>query len=156
MKLSIVPQKDDNFFLYHLPFFFLCLSAFTFYKLDSEPESFYFSAPLLFFGLVSHLKQKTNLKLLLLKSKASLADYDLCIEVIEKNGWEVIESAKGQKIIAQTQKSWRSWGELVTIIFNENSIFVNSRPSPYKMSSLTTWGKSKKNIKNLKCALKCN
>lgn len=80
-------------------------------------------------------------------------NFESCLEVANSEKWTIVEIDKPDKVIFETNFSWRSWGELVTIIFEKNHILVNSRPSPYKKTSIATLGKNTINIDIIRAAI---
>jgi hypothetical protein len=58
--------------------------------------------------------------------------------------WKVIEKT-GDIIIAKSRISWKSWGELITIIRDNERILINSICDPDKWPSVISYGMNKKN-----------
>lgn len=63
--------------------------------------------------------------------------------------WEIIEQTS-TVIVAKTPSSWKSWGELITIIKDEDKILFNSICDPNRMPSVSSWGRNKLNFKTFK------
>lgn len=156
MKNELKPKKDDWFFLYVLPAFFLGMAGYSLFMLEFDPFALIMAVPFTLMALGFHFKQKGNLKVVALNVPGSSQNFQICLEEIEKQNWEILESTDNSEIIAETKRTWRSWGELVTIRFEEDNIYINSRPSPYKKSSVATWGKNKININIIRSALGCS
>ena len=121
--------------------------------LEFDPIALIMAVPFTLMALGFHFKQKENLKVIALNFPGTSANYMICLEEIIKHDWEVLESKENSEIIAETKRTWRSWGELITIKFEKDNIYINSRPSPYKRSSIATWGKNKININIIRSAL---
>lgn len=66
---------------------------------------------------------------------------------VEQLKWKIVINNK-KVIIAKVNNGWLtgSWGEQVTIILDENKIYLNSICDPDKRSSLISFGNNKKNI----------
>ena len=60
--------------------------------------------------------------------------------------WEIIEQ-NSNLVIARSGFSWRSWGELITIIKDKDRILFNSICDPDKRPSIASWGMNKLNLK---------
>lgn len=156
LNQSIEPKKEDWFFLYILPAFFLGMAGYSIIMLEFDSISLIMAIPFTLMAAAFHFKQKQNLRVVTLDKPGTKENFDLCIAAIKENEWEIRESDDSSEILAHTKATWRSWGELVTITFSEQTITINSRPSPYKKSSVATWGKNNINISIIKKALKCN
>lgn len=59
--------------------------------------------------------------------------------------WEIIEK-KQNLIIAKSGFSWRSWGELITIIRTNDKVLFNSICDPDNITSVASWGMNKLNL----------
>jgi hypothetical protein len=164
VNTEIEPSSDDRFFLHWLPGTFLGLAVFSIgfaiylkYFVEADDVALIviviWTIPFSLIAIAFHLKAKNNLKFQILDSPRAKMKFKSCLETVRGEEWKVIEIDEPNKIICETNFSWRSWGELVTIIFEEDHVSVNSRPSPYKMSSVATMGKNTKNIKIIETAL---
>lgn len=60
--------------------------------------------------------------------------------------WEIVEQ-KSNLIVAKSGFSWRSWGELITIIRDNDRILFNSICDPDNKPSVASWGMNKVNYK---------
>ena len=60
--------------------------------------------------------------------------------------WQIIEK-KQNLIVARSGFSWRSWGELITIIRDKDRILFNSICDPDNMTSVASWGMNRVNFK---------
>jgi hypothetical protein len=67
--------------------------------------------------------------------------------------WE-IQTKRKDIIVAKTGFSWRSWGELITIIREEERILINSICDPDNRPSITSLGMNKLNLKIFEQALR--
>ena len=52
-------------------------------------------------------------------------------------------------MIASSPCSWRSWGERITIIKQEDELWFNSICDPNSRPSVTSWGKNRNNLNAL-------
>jgi len=71
-------------------------------------------------------------------------------KAIRKLEWK-ISSKDHNYIVAKVYNGWLSggWGEQVTIIMNNDTIYINSICDPDKKSCLTSWGNNRKNVQKL-------
>jgi hypothetical protein len=70
---------------------------------------------------------------------------DAAKETAEQLDWEIIER-KNNLIVARSGFSWRSWGELITIIRAEDRILFNSICDPDNIASVASWGMNRVNL----------
>ena len=59
--------------------------------------------------------------------------------------WEIIEN-NSNLVIARSAFSWRSWGELITIVKDNDRILFNSICDPDNRPSIASWGMNKVNL----------
>lgn len=59
--------------------------------------------------------------------------------------WEIIEK-NSNLVIARSGFSWRSWGELITIVKDNDRILFNSICDPDNRPSIASWGMNKLNL----------
>lgn len=97
-------------------------------------------------GLIFYFIQKKRLKLTSIKTNISKGDFDKIIEKISgKYRWQLLTN-NSKVVIAKTPFSGSSWGEQITIIFNGNSLLVNSICDPDKRTSVASYGKNAQNV----------
>lgn len=60
--------------------------------------------------------------------------------------WEITER-KSNLIVARSGFSWRSWGELITIIRDKDRILFSSICDPDNIASVASWGMNRLNLK---------
>ena len=102
-------------------------------------------------GLLFYWLQKNRLKFKSIDTKLTRFELDPVIEKVA-NELEWIVYVKNKKlVIAKTQPSFfsGSWGEQITILFDENRILVNSICDPSKRSSVVSMGRNNKNMNRL-------
>ena len=58
--------------------------------------------------------------------------------------WKLI-TVTGDMIVAKTRFSWSSWGELITIVRDNQRILINSICDPGKWVSVASYGRNKNN-----------
>jgi hypothetical protein len=70
--------------------------------------------------------------------------------VAEKLKWEFI-STTNDAYIAKTNPGFfsGSWGEQISVLFYQDSVFVNSICDPNKRSSVVSWGRNSENENTL-------
>jgi hypothetical protein len=76
-------------------------------------------------------------------------------ETAKQLDWEIIER-KNNLIVARSGFSWRSWGEMITIIKDENRILFNSICDPDNKPSVASWGMNKVNFKTFEQQIRLN
>jgi len=73
-------------------------------------------------------------------------NYNRLIQLFEKKGWTVKQRYHSQLIQATVPGFPKSWGELVTVRFLGNDLYVNSICDPAKYPSVTAYGHNRNNI----------
>ena len=69
--------------------------------------------------------------------------------------WKIIEKTQSL-IVARSGFSWRSWGELITIIRVNDKILFNSICDPDNITSVASWGMNKLNLKTFEQNIQLN
>jgi hypothetical protein len=95
--------------------------------------------------------QKRRLKFRVIETKLSHVQLkELLIEVAEKLKWEFI-STSNNVYIARTNPGFfsGSWGEQISVLFYQNSVFVNSICDPNKRPSVVSLGRNSENENTL-------
>ena len=91
--------------------------------------------------------QKRRLKFKVLEISVDTGTFITAVkETAKQLDWEIIER-KNNLIVAKSNFSWRSWGEMITIIKDENRILFNSICDPDNRPSVASWGMNKVNLK---------
>lgn len=109
----------------------------------------WFSLLFVIVGLILYFIQKKRLKLTSIRANISRNEFDEIIrKICEKYGWQ-ISTNKLSLIVAKTPFSGSSWGEQVTIIFDENNLLINSICDPDKQTSVVSYGKNSQNVRLL-------
>ncbi len=67
-------------------------------------------------------------------------------ETAKELDWKIIKQ-NSNWIVAKSGFSWRSWGELITIIKEKDRILFNSICDPDDRPSVVSWGMNKRNFK---------
>lgn len=102
-------------------------------------------------GLLFYKLQKNKLKFNILHTNITREEFDPIVEKIA-NELEWKPYVKNKKIIiAKTHPGFLSgsWGEQITILFDQNRILVNSICDPSKQSSVVSMGRNKQNVNRL-------
>ncbi len=98
-------------------------------------------------GVIFYFIQKKRLKLTSIKTNISREEFNEIVEKISKKyGWQ-ISTNTSKEIIAKTPFSGKSWGEQVTIIFDEHNLLVNSICDPTKKTSVVSFGRNAQNVR---------
>jgi len=91
--------------------------------------------------------QKTRLRF---KVIDVAADADTFMNAVKETAkeleWKIIDQ-KSNLIVAKSDFSWASWGELITIIRDKDKILFNSICDPDNRPSVASWGMNKVNLK---------
>jgi hypothetical protein len=123
-------------------------------KAIKSGEMWFFIIPTLI-GILFYYIQKNRLKFKEVNTSLNRAELNKIIEkVAEELEWEIY--LKNSKIIvAKTHPSFLSgsWGEQITIIFENGKVLVNSICDPDKRSSVVSMGRNKQNEDKLKKAI---
>lgn len=102
-------------------------------------------------GTFFYKLQRSRLKFTVIPTDRTRAEFDDVIaEVAAKHKWTLVTS-NDRIVVAKTGFSWAgSWGEQITILFDKDRILINSICDPDKRSSVTSFGRNKKNVRALK------
>jgi hypothetical protein len=102
-------------------------------------------------ALIFYLVQKQRLKFRVVKTKLNHAQLkEILTEVAEMLEWK-FTSMTTNVCIATTNPGFfsGSWGEQITILFYQDSVFVNSICDPDKRSSVVSFGRNRENERTL-------
>ena len=147
-----------------LPMIFTLFSLFQKYILDSytgvrSPEELIRATfPFGLIAIIFFFIQKNRLKFKSIETNLSIEKIKDVIEMTAKQLEWYPEIIDEKIIIAKTHPKWTSgsWGEQITIIFDNSRIMINSICDPDKKASVVSMGRNKKNIntliKNIKTA----
>jgi len=95
--------------------------------------------------------QKRRLRLTRIETKLSEVEILKTLETISRqHNWRIISKTK-HLVVAITTPPFRSgsWGERITVIFGDGSVFANSICDPAKQSSLVSMGRNRKNVETI-------
>ncbi len=105
-------------------------------------------------ALVFYFIQKRRLKFkeisVVVSSKAFIKAAEESAKILD---WEIIEQ-DSNLFVAKSNYSWRSWGELITIIRDKERILFNSICDPDSITSVASWGKNKMNFETFEKQIK--
>ncbi len=149
------PRTFDDYFNYFNPIFFIFFSGVATYgffksqgQLTFELISISFICIGVFFIFLTFIRLNDNIKFKTVAADSNI-DIDKIGERLQEN-FKLIRINVNKdlgKIEAFTQTRAFSWGEKLTLIWNENTILINSRPSGY-LQAFTIF-EDGKNIKKL-------
>lgn len=109
----------------------------------------------LILGFLFYRLQKNRLKFKMIETNLTRNELDVIIKnVATELKWNIISDSK--KIVeAKTFPSFfsGSWGEQITILFDDNRILINSICDLDQKSSITSMGRNKRNINKLSEAI---
>jgi hypothetical protein len=100
--------------------------------------------------LVSYVKFWKNLEVVDLDYPSSKKNFESCSFLANQNKWKKIYSDSKTIIIETPASGFTSFGERVTILFDQPSMRINSRPSPSRRFSVATFGRNKMNVESVK------
>lgn len=102
-------------------------------------------------GLLFYLFQKNRLKFKSIDTELTREELGPIIEKVANELEWTPYVANKKMIIIKTHPSFfsGSWGEQITILFDNNRILVNSICDPEKQSSIVSMGRNKKNTNRL-------
>jgi hypothetical protein len=66
--------------------------------------------------------------------------------------WEIV-SKKAHIVTARTDFTWQSWGELITVIRDNERVLFNSICDPDNHTSIASWGRNRENFEVFKSIL---
>lgn len=100
-----------------------------------------------FLAIIAFWWQKRALRFRLFHTNHNAEEnYNRLIQLFEKNGWPVKQRHQSQLIQTTVTDFPKSWGELVTVRFSGNDLYVNSICDPAKYPSVTAYGHNRNNI----------
>ncbi len=112
-------------------------------------EVLWFSPALFVVGLVFYFVQKRRLRLTSIETDLEKAEINRVINTIcRKRKWHKLID-KPNIVVASTPQAGGSWGEQVTIIFDKNTLYLNSICDPKRRSSVVSMGRNARNIEIL-------
>jgi hypothetical protein len=86
-------------------------------------------------------------------------NHDAFIEAVKETAqqleWQIVKKNQNL-IVAKSGFSWRSWGELITIIRVKDKILFNSICDPDNITSIASWGMNSVNLKTFEHFVKLN
>jgi hypothetical protein len=77
---------------------------------------------------------------------SSEENYNRVLQLFEKKGWTIKQRHHSQFVQAAVPGYPKSWGELVTVRFLGNDLYVNSICDPAKYPSVTAYGNNRINV----------
>ncbi len=115
----------------------------SFYQKD---ELRYIVIPPILAGIL-YLIQKARLKFSIVKTSLNHTQLkQILIELAETCKWVFISNTPDSSIAITNPGFFSgSWGEQITILFYQDTVYVNSICDPNKHSSLVSWGRNRKN-----------
>ncbi|XOV68290.1 MAG: hypothetical protein ACFHU9_03750 [Fluviicola sp.] len=142
------------FFLLFIPILFLFFHLkdhlFGTPRLIREGEIWFFIIPSVL-ALIFYIIQRNRLKFKTIKTHLTRTEIDAIIEKVANELEWVPHVTTKKAIIAKTHPGFMSgsWGEQITILFDENRILINSICDPERSSSVTSFGRNTRNVRRL-------
>src|SRR5688572_24012331 len=100
---------------------------------------------LLILCVLSFMLQKSRLQLKKIDCKIDSKTFLVSVEETAKQLEWKIESRTNNFVLARSGFSFISWGELITIILENDCVLFNSICDPDNITSIASWGMNKKN-----------
>lgn len=115
-----------------------------------EGEVWLIIVPLLLMCLTYQL-QTNSLRFYLVHTALDRKQLKQVISAVSKDLQWVTMSSNKDAYIAKTFPGFfsGSWGEHITVLFDENTVFINSICDPDKKSSIVSFGRNRKNVQTL-------
>lgn len=141
-------------FLFFIPSVFIFLRLKDYFngtpKAFKNAELWFMIIPTLL-GLLFYKFQKKRLKFKSIKTELTREELDPIIEQVANELKWTPYIVNKKMIIAKTYPSFMSgsWGEQITILFDKDSVLVNSICDPDKRSSVVSMGRNTQNEKTL-------
>jgi hypothetical protein len=123
------------------------------YKIGNETQSintFNRMAPVgyipLILAIILYFVQKRRLKFKVVHLSVNHEAFlSAASATARKLDWEIIKKTNSI-VVARSGLNWRSWGELITIIRDDDKILFNSICDPDNMTSIASWGRNSSNF----------
>lgn len=137
-------------FCFFIPFLFMFFHLKDFLLGMPKPvksgEMWFLGIPTVI-GIAFYILQKKRLKFKVVENDFNRVELDRIIEKVAKElEWDIIEN-KQKVLVAKTYPGLLSgsWGEQITILFDNKKVFVNSICDPSNRSSLISTGRNRQN-----------
>ncbi len=103
----------------------------------------------LLLGIIVYFNKKRRLKLKVIETNIPKKEINEIVKIVAKQFDWSFRLFRDNIIVAESNPTFTRTGELITIIFIENKILLNSICSPYKRFTPTSFGWNKLNEKTL-------
>jgi hypothetical protein len=104
-------------------------------------------------ALILYFTQRIRLRF---KEIPVVVNSDVFLEAVEQTAvqkkWEIV-SKKAHIVTARTDYTWQSWGELITVVRDNDKVLFNSICDPDNHTSIASWGRSRENFEAFKSIL---
>lgn len=138
-----------------IPTLFSLYSLFEYYILKKHTgvrtpwEMLDFSLPFAILAILFFIIQYRRLRFKMVKTNLTRDELqEIIINIGTKLKWKPLVNEE-DIFIAETSAGWTgSWGERITIIFDENRILINSVCNPAGPSSIASMGRNRKNTQS--------
>lgn len=113
--------------------------------------SIWINIGLILISIFCYLLQRKRLRFQILETSLNSQEAMIIFEeAIQTLGW-TIKRKRDKEILAKTHPHWLtgSWGEQVTILFDDKKIYINSICDLDKKASVASFGNNKKNVVSL-------
>jgi len=98
-------------------------------------------------ALIFYFIQKRRLKFIIINVSVDKDSFHKAVEQTAKELEWSIKKNTSDTLVAKSGFSWRSWGELITIIWDKDKILFNSICDPDNRPSVSSFGMNKVNRK---------
>lgn len=120
----------------------------TYTGVRTSGELIMFSIPFLIIAIAFLILQYQRLNLRKIEIQYTEQQFQEAVKrTVQSLSWR-IEKNKRNLLIAYRSSNWTgSWGEMITIIRSENTLYVNSICDPNTISSVISYGWNRRNLK---------
>lgn len=159
-------NKKDHWAHFQIVYFFLgfvllmpSIKLYHYFKGTSQSftkTEFIFILICITFALLLYVLQKRRLRFKTVETNLTREELLTIIkDVAEKLNWLPYNTQKDY-IVTRTRPSFfsGSWGEQITIVFDQTTVLVNSICDPRQRSSIVSMGRNRKNMNTLIKAIK--
>jgi hypothetical protein len=101
-------------------------------------------------AIILYIIQRRRLRFKIIQLRVDPNTFvSIAAKTAKEANWQIVEKTSSI-IVAKTGFSWRSWGELITIVRDEDRVLFNSICDPDNMISIASWGRNISNFTDFK------
>jgi hypothetical protein len=153
----LILTKEQTFWHYAIILFLLVapvmatINVFRYYVthtyISTKSIDFTFGYPWILLALIFYFIQRHRLKFKTINISVDNNTFRHAVEQTAKElEWDIMQMTN-EIIVAKSDFSWRSWGEQITILYDNNKILFNSICNPDNRPSIASFGMNRVNRK---------